>query len=86
MQSAGFFSRSRHEVVEVFLAHAHGLDSWALANQGSLDSDLGDVDTKYYIAFYHHWIYRVGWDPMGYLAWIPFATPEGSRKLSTDPM
>lgn len=28
----------------------------------------------------------MGWDPLGYLAWIPFATPEGSRKLFIDPM
>lgn len=56
------------------------------ANLGSLERDLGHGDTKYYIAFYHYWIYRVGWDPLGYLAWIPFATPEGSRKLFMDPM
>lgn len=77
---------SPDEVVEVFLAHAHGLDSWALVNQRSLDSDLGDVDTKYYTDFCHHRICRVDWDLLGYLAGIPFAIPEGSRKLSIDPM
>lgn len=56
------------------------------ANQGSLERDLGHPDTKYYIAFYHNWIYRADWDPLGYLVWIPFATPEGSRKLFIDPM
>lgn len=77
----------------------HGTSTWHInmdwisehcrlwtANLGSLERDLGHADTKCYIAFYHYWINRVGWDPLEYLAWIPFATPEGSRKLFMDPM
>lgn len=77
----------------------HGTSTWHInmdwisehcrlwtANLGSLERDLGHADAKCYIAFYHYWINRVGWDPLEYLAWIPFATPEGSRKLFMDPM
>lgn len=51
-----------------------------------MERGLGHADTKYYVAFYHNWIYRLGWEPLGYRAWIPFVTAEGSRKLFIDPM